>query len=122
VRAVGGVEVVDAVRFVRERVVPALRSAGLLDAPRWRTLVLHPTCSTTKARLDEDLRALADVVAERVVIPVEWGCCGFAGDRGLLHPELTEAATRPEIAGVPRDADVYASANRTCELAMSMES
>ena len=22
-----------------------------------------------------------------------WGCCGFAGDRGLLHPELTAAAT-----------------------------
>ena len=113
-------EVVDAVRFLSSTVVPALRAQGRLGEPRWETLVLHPTCATARAGLDDELRAVAEAVASRVVIPTDWGCCGFAGDRGLLHPELTESATGPESAHVPPDADAYASANRTCELAMTM--
>jgi D-lactate dehydrogenase len=43
----------------------------------------------------------------------------MAGDRGLLRPELTESATRPqaeEIAAI--DADAFISANRTCEIGL----
>jgi D-lactate dehydrogenase len=55
-----------------------------------------------------------------VNVPVDWGCCAFAGDRGMLHPELTAAATRPEAAEVARlDASAHASCNRTCELGMT---
>lgn len=42
----------------------------------------------------------------------------FAGDRGLLHPELTASATAAEAASVPV-ATAYASLNRTCELGMT---
>ncbi len=31
--------------------------------------------------------------------PDDWGCCAFAGDRGMLHPELTASATAAEAAG-----------------------
>jgi D-lactate dehydrogenase len=43
----------------------------------------------------------------------------MAGDRGLLHPELTAAATAAEAAEVTaRPFDAHVSANRTCELAL----
>ncbi len=43
----------------------------------------------------------------------------MAGDRGLLHPELTASATRTEAAEVTaRSFDAHVSANRTCELAL----
>jgi len=59
-------------------------------------------------------------VADRVDVPENWGCCGFAGDRGMLHPELTESATRAQAADVATlDTAVHASCNRTCELGMT---
>ena len=52
-------------------------------------------------------------------------CCAFAGDRGMLHPELTATATEEEVAQVkarlaePVEGPVgFASGNRTCELGM----
>ena len=53
-------------------------------------------------------------------MPDAWGCCGFAGDRGMLHPELTASATAAEAAEVRAlGADAHASCNRTCELGMT---
>lgn len=63
---------------------------------------------------------VADAVAEEVVVPDAWGCCGFAGDRGMLHPEFTASATAPEAADVHELAgDAHASCNRTCEIGMT---
>ena len=62
----------------------------------------------------------AEAMAEEVVVPVEWRCCAYAGDRGMLHPELTASATRREAAEVGEHGfDAYASLNRTCELGMT---
>ena len=64
--------------------------------------------------------AIAAACADDVVVPFDAGCCAFAGDRGLLHPELTASATAREAAEVRRgDYDAYLSSNRTCELGMS---
>ena len=52
--------------------------------------------------------------------PPPRGCCGMAGDRGWLHPELPASALRDvagELAGEPFDACV--SSNRTCEIALA---
>jgi D-lactate dehydrogenase len=52
-------------------------------------------------------------------VPRTATCCGFAGDRGFLHPELTASATAPageELAG--RRCDAYVSGNRTCEIGL----
>ena len=60
-------------------------------------------------------------MAERVEVPTDWGCCGFAGDRGLLHPELAATATLDEAAQVSDFATaVHVSCNRTCELGMTL--
>jgi hypothetical protein len=46
-------------------------------------------------------------------------CCGTAGDRGLLHPELVTSATRDEKTGLDTTpAQAYLSANRTGEMGL----
>ena len=51
---------------------------------------------------------------------MDWNCCGYAGDRGMLHPELTASATREEAKEVAAiDSAHHASLNRTCELGLS---
>jgi len=43
----------------------------------------------------------------------------LAGDRGLLHPELTAAATRDEAAELDgRHYDAHLCSNRTCEIGL----
>ena len=69
---------------------------------------------------NDALLALASSIAERAVVPTDWGCCAFAGDRGLLHPELTAAATERETREATSDEySAYLSCNRTCELGMT---
>jgi D-lactate dehydrogenase len=66
------------------------------------------------------LIAVAKQCARSTKIPLNLGCCGFAGDRGLLYPELTASATEKESAEVnARDYDGYYSSNITCEMGMS---
>ncbi|WP_413318989.1 FAD-binding and (Fe-S)-binding domain-containing protein [Agrococcus sp. 1P02AA] len=110
-----GIPVEDAVTFAAREMLPLL--AVEPSIPR---LVLHPTCSSRQLGIDEDLRAVAEAVAVDVRVPDAWGCCGFAGDRGMLHPELTASATAAEAAEVRGlAADAHASCNRTCELGMT---
>jgi D-lactate dehydrogenase len=54
------------------------------------------------------------------VVPVAATCCGFAGDRGILHPELTASATADEARELAARGpfDAYLSTNRTCEIGL----
>ncbi|WP_341720650.1 FAD-linked oxidase C-terminal domain-containing protein [Micromonospora sp. FIMYZ51] len=107
--------VLDAVSFVRAQVLPQLTVRRRLGA-----VVVHPTCASEHLDSTADLRAVAAACAEQVVVPKTWGCCGFAGDRGLLHPELAAGATAAQAAEIAeRRYDAYVSNNRTCELGMS---
>ncbi|MET4540123.1 D-lactate dehydrogenase [Arthrobacter bambusae] len=107
--------IVDAVDFAAERILPRLP-----EHQKLQSLALHPTCSSTRMGLNDALGVVAGAVAERVDIPENWGCCAFAGDRGMLHPELTASATARQAADVADlDAAAHASCNRTCELGMT---
>ena len=110
-----GLRIVDATAFVADHVLPAL------DIKRRKaSMALHPTCSSTQLGLNDQLKQVAEAVAESVTVPAAWGCCAFAGDRGLLHPELTASATAGEAREVDAGSfDSYASCNRTCELGMT---
>lgn len=82
-------------------------------------MAVHPTCSTQHLGLSGTLEDIAGKLAEEVVVPVGTTCCGTAGDRGLLHPELVVSATREEKAVLDvTPADAYLSANRTCEMGL----
>ncbi|MGW6577924.1 FAD-binding and (Fe-S)-binding domain-containing protein [Streptomyces globisporus] len=106
--------VVDSLVWAAEELLPHLtvfRTVG--------SAVLHPTCSMEHLGDVGQLRALADACAKEVVVPDDAGCCAFAGDRGMLHKELTDSATAKEAAEVDRRPyDAYLSANRMCEIGM----
>lgn len=110
-----GVVVEDAVAFAAREILPRVEVGERIG-----DLVLHPTCSSRQMGLDPDLLRVGEAVADRVHVPDDWGCCAFAGDRGMLHPELTASATAAEAAQVRAlGADAHASCNRTCELGMT---
>lgn len=107
--------VMDAVEFVQQH----LRARLTVTAPVAR-MAVHPTCSTARLGSTPALLALAHWCADDVVVPASWGCCGFAGDRGMLHPELTAAATAEQAAEIGAvDCQEHVSCNRTCEIAMT---
>jgi D-lactate dehydrogenase len=107
--------ILDAVEFAADRLLPRL------DVRRRRSsVVLHPVCSVVKMNLVPRLERVATACAERVVLPVDAGCCGFAGDRGWLVPELTASATAREAReAVGAQADGWFSSSRTCEIGMT---
>ncbi len=110
-----GFTVVDALDFAAERIAPRLSVTRPVAS-----VAVHPTCSSTSLGSTASLVSLARLVSDDVTVPVDWGCCGFAGDRGLLHPELTAAATAAEAGTVnSREHAAYVSGNRTCEIGMS---
>jgi len=110
-----GIRVIDAVAFVDERVLPQLPEGHKVES-----VTVHPTCSSAHLGIVGALTRVAGAAAEEVVVPDDWGCCGFAGDRGMLHPELTASATAAEAADVAAAGSaVHASLNRTCELGMT---
>ena len=107
--------IVDAVDFAAEHILPKLP-----DHAKLGSLALHPTCSSTRMGINGSLDAVAKAVADKVEVPLNWGCCAFAGDRGMLHPELTESATEKQGKEVEQiGASAHASCNRTCELGMT---
>jgi D-lactate dehydrogenase len=107
--------IIDSVEFTLTHIL-----ATLPDHDKLASLALHPTCSSTQLGLNEALKTVAGAVADNVVVPESWGCCAFAGDRGMLHPELTASATQGEAADVKTlDATAHASCNRTCELGLT---
>jgi D-lactate dehydrogenase len=112
--------VIDSVTFVAENLLPRLTVLH-----RQGRVAVHPTCSTEDLNATLALVAIARAVADEAIVPEAWGCCAFAGDRGMLHPELTAAATADEVTDLERLAreggsfDHAVSANRTCELGMS---
>ncbi|WP_246161943.1 FAD-binding and (Fe-S)-binding domain-containing protein [Aeromicrobium ginsengisoli] len=106
---------VDAVTFARAELLPALQVKQRLS-----TVVVHPTCSSVHLGNTEDLTAIAHYLSDSVTVPDAWGCCGFAGDRGLLQPELTQSATKAESDEISATHfDAYVSSNLTCEMGMS---
>ncbi len=87
---------------------------------RRRAVALHPVCSAVKLGIDGKLADLARACAEEAVVPLDAGCCGFAGDRGLSVPELTRVATRAEADEILlRELEGSYSSSRMCEIAMT---
>lgn len=107
--------ILDGVEFLHDHVLPKLKLH-----PVDEEIILHPNCSARKLGLDAKMHAIAKRCAKSAIVPFDLGCCAFAGDRGLTHPELTKSATEKETAEVlVKDYDGYYSSNITCEIGMS---
>ncbi|HEX6752495.1 MAG TPA: FAD-binding and (Fe-S)-binding domain-containing protein [Solirubrobacterales bacterium] len=110
-----GLEILDSVAWAHDRLLPQLEIAA-----RVGSATVHPTCATRHMGLAPRLRALAAALADDVHVAPSATCCGFAGDRGISHPELTAAATAPQAAELSgRQFDAHLSSNRTCEIGLS---
>ena len=108
-------QIVDSVAFAHDELLPKLTVLR-----KTASVALHPVCSLVKLGLAGKLQALGSACSERAAIPRDAGCCGFAGDRGFLVPELTASATAREAAQVlAGEHDGYYSSSRTCELGMT---
>ncbi len=111
----GRLRFIDAIEFVHDELLPRLSVTSPIDS-----ISLHPTCSSSQLGMNTRLTVIAEKISADVVVPLNWACCGFAGDRGLLHPELTASATAAEAAEISeREYTAYASTNRSCELGMT---
>ena len=112
------VTVLDSLDYAAQVLLPQLTVEQKVGS-----VAVHAVCSVHHLGTTKVLEQLAGAAAERVVNPVSAGCCGFAGDRGWLHPELPAAALRPEVAELADERhDAYVSSNRTCEIGLSRES
>ena len=90
-----------------------------IDTP----LALHLTCSTKLMKLDKIIYDLASLCSTNVYIPEGVGCCGFAGDKGMTHPELNAYALRKLAAQLKdRGIEVGYSNSRTCEIGLQTNS
>jgi D-lactate dehydrogenase len=86
------------------------------------TVMVHATCSSTKMGLDEQLVELAQLCAKEVIKPEKTGCCGWAGDKGFMLPDLNKSALRYLKEEVPERAVAGYSTSRTCEIGLSLHS
>jgi D-lactate dehydrogenase len=107
--------IMDSVEFLHDMVLPLVNNARRKDS-----VVLHPVCSLEKMGTRAKFVAVAHFFANSVTVPANAGCCGMAGDRGFIFPELTASATSKEAAEVKaRTFNGYYSSTKTCEIAMS---
>ena len=97
-------------KFLRDRLVFTQS-----DTP----VALHLTCSTRLMQIDKMVYGLACLCSSQVFVPEGVGCCGFAGDKGMTHPELNAYALR-KLAGQikERGIEVGYSNSRTCEIGL----
>jgi D-lactate dehydrogenase len=83
---------------------------------------VHAVCSLRKQGLEGKLRTVAEACVERVVMPAEVGCCGWAGDKGFTVPELNAHALRALRGALPAGCAAGYSTSRTCEIGLAHHS
>ena len=84
-------------------------------------VAIHLTCSMRLMHKTDKMLELARMCSTNVIVPEGVGCCGFAGDKGMTHPELNKYALRKlkaQVKGVP----VGYSNSRTCEIGLATNS
>ncbi|MGZ5235791.1 MAG: (Fe-S)-binding protein, partial [Caldimonas sp.] len=113
-RLAGRLSVQDSIEFVHDTVLPRLTTR-----PQAGTVAIHPVCSVRKMGLVDKLMAIAGRCSAGVATADEVQCCGFAGDRGFVRPELDEHALRHLKTSLPADCASGYSTSRTCEIGLS---
>jgi D-lactate dehydrogenase len=112
----GRLKILDSVAWAYDYLLPRLKVIR-----RVGSVVVHPVCATHHLGLSKKIHALAAALSEEAVTPIYSTCCAFAGDRGMLHPELTSSATSEQVDEIKdRHFDAYVASNRTCEIGMNL--
>jgi len=112
----GRLQLYDFHEFAHDALLPRLtitRKAG--------PIALHINCSVRRSASDAKLRQLIEACTSEVVEPAGVTCCGFAGDRGFIVPELNVHALRKIHEALPANCHEGVSTNRTCEIGLTAE-
>lgn len=105
--------IIDSVDFLLQKVLPKL-SVIPLNEP----VALHLTCSANQLGQSDKLKQLLSACTHQVVVPEGISCCGFAGDKGFVLPELNASA----LSGLKQQVSACSqgvSTSRTCEIGLS---
>jgi Fe-S oxidoreductase len=103
-------KIVDPIEFMLDYVMPQLTVKNKKD-----TVAVYPVCSVKKIGKTDQLLVLSQLCADRVTL-IDSNCCGFAGDRGFLIPELNEHGLRELKSQIPDNCKEGYSTSRTCEI------
>jgi D-lactate dehydrogenase len=112
----GRLRLYDFHEFAHDALLPRLRLAKQ-PGP----VALHVNCSVRKSGAVDKLQAVVRACAETVIEPAGVTCCGFAGDRGFVVPELYRHALRKIHDELPATCTCGVSTNRTCEIGLTAE-
>jgi D-lactate dehydrogenase len=115
-RLAGRLQLYDFHEFAHDALLPRLR---ITRKPG--PVALHINCSVRRSASDAKLRRLIEACVDQVVEPAGVNCCGFAGDRGFVVPELNVFALRAVHQALPADCREGVSTNRTCEIGLTAE-
>lgn len=85
-----------------------------------RKVALFAVCSAKKLEVNETLASIARKCAKEVVV-MDTNCCGFAGDRGFLLPEINTHGLR-NIKTQSEGCEMGYATSRTCEVGLSRNS
>jgi len=110
----GRLPVHDSIEFVHDVVL-----ARVAITPSPEAVAVHPVCSLRKMGGVDKLLAIAGRCSTAVATIDDVLCCGFAGDRGFVRPELNEHALRLLKASLPAGCASGVSSSRTCEIGLS---
>jgi len=110
-------KIYDPAEFVLDHLIDKLTFSKIP-----KSVAVHVPCSSRKLGLDDKIKQVASMCADEVIIPPFVTCCGFAGDRGFLHPELTESALNNLNESLPDHVTEGYSTSRGCEIGLSVVS
>lgn len=111
-----GLSVMDFVTFSARYLVPRLDLKPVYDH-----VYAYPVCSVQKMGLTQDFMQVVKQCAQQVSQPLTSTCCGTAGDRGLMYPDLTEMALQDvsrQLQETP--VDKLCATSRSCEMGMGL--
>lgn len=109
--------IMDSVDFIHDTILPIIETLSISKKSK---IALHPVCSLSKLGSIQKFKTIASAFANEVFVPSEANCCGMAGDRGFLFPELTHSATLNEAKELAQSkCEGYYSSSKTCEMALT---
>ena len=107
-------KIVDITQWLADYVLPKVKITRPKDK-----ILLHPTCAATILGLRECMEKVGLACSREVMVPINTNCCGAAGDRGFINPQVAKSATRDEREEVEdMEFDGCYSLARTCEISM----
>ena len=114
-KEIKNIHLYEPAEFLLRFVAPRLEFHPM-DTP----VAVHVTCSTRLMGLKDTLVQLAQKCSTHVFVPEEIGCCAYAGDKGMTHPEMNAYALR-KLKQALKEHGVQEgySNSRTCEIGLS---